>query len=93
MKKIFALVMALLGFCLVAISACSSPPAEPSITLSVSQEKVVLSNGEIEMIFASLTKDGQEVKAVYDGKIVKIENSMMNGTVVHLRVNDKLTVV
>ena len=41
--------------------------------------------------FAS--KDGQEVKAVYDGKIVKIENSMMNGTVVHLRVNDKLTVV
>lgn len=41
--------------------------------------------------FAS--KDGQEVKAVYDGKIVKIENSMMNGTVVHLKVNDKLTVV
>lgn len=38
-------------------------------------------------------KDGQEVKAVYDGKIVKIENSMMNGTVVHLKVNDKLTVL
>ena len=37
--------------------------------------------------------EGQEVKAVYDGKIVKIENSMMNGTVVHLKINDKLTVV
>ena len=38
-------------------------------------------------------KDGQSVKAVFDGKIVKIENSMMNGTVVYLKVNDKLTVV
>jgi murein DD-endopeptidase MepM/ murein hydrolase activator NlpD len=33
------------------------------------------------------------VKAVFDGKIVKIENSMMNGTVVHLKVSDSLTVV
>ena len=65
MKKIFALLMTVLGFCLVAISACSPPPVEPSITLSVSQEKVVLSNGESEMIFASLTKDGQEVNCSY----------------------------
>ena len=38
-------------------------------------------------------KDGQEVKAVFDGKIIKIENSMMSGTVVHLKVSDSLTVV
>ena len=37
--------------------------------------------------------DGQVAKAVYDGKIVKVENSMMNGTVVHLKVSDTLTVV
>ena len=37
--------------------------------------------------------ENQEVKAVYDGKIVKVENSMMNGTVVHLKVSDTLTVV
>ena len=30
----------------------------------------------------------QEVKAVYDGKITKIESSMMNGTVVYLKVSD-----
>ena len=37
--------------------------------------------------------EGQEVKAVYEGKIAKIENSMMNGTVVYLKVSDDLTVV
>ena len=37
--------------------------------------------------------EGQEVKAVYGGKITKIENSMMNGTVVYLKVSDELTVV
>lgn len=37
--------------------------------------------------------DGHEVKAIYDGKITKIENSMMNGTVVYLKVSDELTVV
>lgn len=35
----------------------------------------------------------QEVKAVYDGKITKIESSMMNGTVVYLKVSDDLVVV
>jgi murein DD-endopeptidase MepM/ murein hydrolase activator NlpD len=35
----------------------------------------------------------QEVKAVYDGKITKIESSMMNGTVVYLKVSDDLIVV
>ena len=33
-------------------------------------------------------KEGQEVKAVYDGKIKKIESSMMNGTVVYLEVSN-----
>lgn len=37
--------------------------------------------------------EGQEIKAVYDGKITKIENSMMNGTTVYLKVSDELTVV
>ena len=37
--------------------------------------------------------EGQEIKSVYDGKIEKIENSMMNGTVVYLRVSDELVVV
>jgi murein DD-endopeptidase MepM/ murein hydrolase activator NlpD len=37
--------------------------------------------------------DGQEARAVYDGKITKIENSMMNGTVVYLKVSDNLVVV
>ncbi len=37
--------------------------------------------------------DGQVVNAIYDGKIVKVENSMMNGTVVYLKVNDELTIV
>lgn len=37
--------------------------------------------------------EGQEVKAVYDGKITKVESSMMNGTVVHLQVSEGLTVV
>lgn len=37
--------------------------------------------------------EGQEIKAVYDGKVEKIENSMMNGTVVYLKVSDDLTVV
>lgn len=37
--------------------------------------------------------EGQVAKAVYSGKVVKVENSMMNGTVVHLKVSDELTVV
>ncbi len=37
--------------------------------------------------------EGQEVKAVYNGKITKIESSMMNGTVVYLKISDNLTVV
>ena len=35
----------------------------------------------------------QEVKAVFGGKVVKVESSMMNGTVVYLQVSDDLTVV
>ena len=38
-------------------------------------------------------EDGRKVFAVYDGKIEKIENSMMNGTVIYLRVSDDLVVV
>ncbi len=37
--------------------------------------------------------EGQEIKAVYDGKVTKVESSMMNGTVVYLKVSDNLTVV
>lgn len=37
--------------------------------------------------------EGQVVKAIYSGKITKIENSMMNGMVVYLKVSDELTVV
>jgi len=37
--------------------------------------------------------EGQIVKAVFDGKITKIENSMMNGTVIYLKISDNLTVV
>lgn len=36
--------------------------------------------------------DGQMSKAVYDGKIIKVESSMMNGTVVYLEVADNLVV-
>lgn len=38
-------------------------------------------------------EEGTKVKAVYDGVVTKIESSMMNGTVVYLKVGDKLTVV
>ena len=37
--------------------------------------------------------EGTNVVAVYSGKIEKIENSMMNGTIVYLKVSDELTVV
>lgn len=37
--------------------------------------------------------EGQEVLAVFDGKITKIENSMMNGTVIYVEVSENLTVV
>lgn len=37
--------------------------------------------------------DGQEVKAVYSGKVTKIENTMMQGMVVHLKIADNLEVV
>lgn len=38
-------------------------------------------------------EEGKSVVAVYDGVIEKIENSMMNGTTVYLKVSDELTVV
>lgn len=38
-------------------------------------------------------KNGQPTKAVFDGRVVKVESSMMNGTVVHLKVSDNLIVV
>lgn len=37
--------------------------------------------------------DGQKVYAIYDGTITKVENSMMNGTVIYLKISDNLTVV
>ena len=37
--------------------------------------------------------EGTKVVAVYSGTIEKIENSMMNGTTVYLKVSDDLTVV
>lgn len=37
--------------------------------------------------------EGTKVVAVYAGTIEKIENSMMNGTTVYLKVSDELTVV
>ena len=37
--------------------------------------------------------EGQEVKAVYDGVVTKIESSMMYGTIVYLKVSNELTVV
>ena len=38
-------------------------------------------------------REGQEVVAVFSGEVIKIENSMMNGTVVYLKITDELTVV
>ncbi len=37
-------------------------------------------------------QEGVIAKAVYDGKVTKVESSMMNGTVVYLKVSDKLVV-
>lgn len=37
--------------------------------------------------------EGTKVVAVYSGTIEKIENSMMNGTTIYLKVSDELTVV
>ena len=37
--------------------------------------------------------EGQQVKAVYDGIVEKIESSMMYGTVVYLKISNELTVV
>ena len=37
--------------------------------------------------------EGQVAKAVYDGKISKVESSMMNGTVVYLKISDALTII
>lgn len=37
--------------------------------------------------------EGQSVVAIYAGVIEKIENSMMNGTTIYLKVSDELTVV
>lgn len=36
--------------------------------------------------------EGQMAKAVYDGKVTKVESSMMNGTVIYLQVADDLVV-
>lgn len=36
---------------------------------------------------------GQEVVAVFDGEVVKVESSMMNGQVVYLKVSNDLTVI
>lgn len=38
-------------------------------------------------------KEGTRILAVFSGTIEKIENSMMNGTTVYLKVSDELTVV
>lgn len=37
-------------------------------------------------------EEGRSVSAVYSGVIEKIENSMMNGTVIYLKISDELTV-
>lgn len=37
--------------------------------------------------------EGQKVVSVYDGTIEKIENSMMNGTTIYLKISEELTVV
>jgi murein DD-endopeptidase MepM/ murein hydrolase activator NlpD len=37
--------------------------------------------------------EGQEVVSVYEGIVKKIENSMMNGTTIYLKISDELTVV
>lgn len=37
--------------------------------------------------------EGQKVVAIYDGTVSKIENSMMNGTVVYIKITDDLVVV
>lgn len=37
--------------------------------------------------------EGQEIRAVYAGEIVKIESSMMFGTVIYLKVSNDITVV
>lgn len=37
--------------------------------------------------------EGTNAKAVFDGTITKIENSMMNGTTIYLKINENLTVV
>lgn len=38
-------------------------------------------------------EEGRKVKAIYSGTITKIESSMMNGTVVYLKISNELTVV
>lgn len=37
--------------------------------------------------------DGQKILAIFDGTVSKIENSMMNGTVVYIKITDDLVVV
>ena len=37
--------------------------------------------------------DGQKIVAIFDGTVSKIENSMMNGTVVYIKITDDLVVV
>ena len=38
-------------------------------------------------------EEGRQIVAVYDGVIEKIENSMMNGTTVYLKITEELTIV
>lgn len=64
MRKVLSLMMIVLGLCVGVLSACA--PSEPAVTLTLSQEQVVLSEGESKMVFATLTKDGQEIPCVVD---------------------------
>lgn len=82
--------------------------SESTIIFDLPFDKATISKGytDSSLVYDATTKtwcthqgidfsctEGQEVKAIYDGKITKIENSMMNGTVIYLKVSDTLTVV
>ncbi len=71
-------------------------------------EKGVVSKGytESSLVYDNTTKlwcthqgmdfscvEGQKVVAIYSGTVEKVENSMMYGTIVYLKVSDELTVV
>lgn len=87
----------------------SKPSASAeTIIFDLPFDKAVISKGytDSSLVYDATTKtwcthqgidfsctEGQEIKAVDDGKIVKVESSMMNGTVVYLKVSETLTVV